>query len=286
MKKKSCLLIAAALLALAASCTKEMEHITPMATGETGEMTLRFSPYDINPMAKSTAISSICSRIDVYIVDTVTHDTMRFHQQRGVDQNFGTITPTLKTTKGYRLLAIAHNYTDTVEHHNGIWEMPSEKVKQTMVARVDFSPADSLTLTVPMTRIVGMFKLKVADTIPANVSQFAFNIDSTAYRWHEDGHGVGKLPRQTIITGLNRGTDGYVTFNIYIIPDDLDTVKYVDIEVQAQDAGGAVIESRAFPSVPIKAGYVSTYTGTFFITFDMDAGFQVGDWGEYGNYNF
>ena len=285
--KKSCLFIAAALVALAASCTKENERITPMATGETGEMTLRFTPYDIKPGAKSSGIANFCSRLDVYLVDTAEHDTIPLHQS-STDANFGTVSAVLKTTKTYKLLAIAHGFSDTIELHNGIFELPTEKVKQTMVAVTEFTPADSLVLNVAMQRIVGMFKMKITDpdSCMGQTAQMHFTVDSGSWRWHEDWHGVGKVTREVLVTGMSRGSDGCVSFNVYTIPANMEDITYINITATAEDAEGHAVETREFEAVPIKAGYVTTYTGTFFITFQMAMGFSVGDWSDLGTYTF
>ncbi len=55
---------------------------------------------------------------------------------------------------------------------------------------------------------------------------------------------------------------------------------------EAVDAGGQAVETREFAQVPIRDGYLTTYTGTFFITFDMGFTFLVDDWGNYGSYTF
>ena len=49
---------------------------------------------------------------------------------------------------------------------------------------------------------------------------------------------------------------------------------------------GAAVETRQFSQVPIKAGYITTYSGNFFITFDTDFTFVVGDWGELDSQTF
>lgn len=274
---KKILIIVCAVLMMTA-CKKEQSEVATV--------TLRFSPYEVSPM-KTASVSTVCSRLDVYIVDTLAGDTLRFHQDRGVTgAGFGSVSAVLQTTRGYKLLAIAHGFTDTVGLSNGVFVMPDEKLKQTMVAVQTFSPADSLNLTVVMQRIVGMFKCRVADEIPDNVAQFTFQIDSAGYQWHETGHSLGTTRRMATITGMARGSDGYVDFNVYVMADDLSSVKYVDITATAQDADLQAVETREFAQVPIKAGYVTTYSGTFFITFDMGFTFEVDDWGNYGSYTF
>ena len=67
--------------------------------------------------------------------------------------------------------------------------------------------------------------------------------------------------------------------------DTMTDVLYVDIEAEAVNATNDG-EVRQFIGVPIRDGYLTTYTGTFFVSFDMGFTFSVGDWNEYGSYTF
>lgn len=67
--------------------------------------------------------------------------------------------------------------------------------------------------------------------------------------------------------------------------DDMTNVKYVDIEAEALNPTNDG-EVRQFTQVPIKNGYVTTYSGTFFVTFGMDFTFLVDDWNDYGSFTY
>ena len=273
----------AAAFALVA-CTKENPQ--PQGGVEVMDSTtveFKFSPYQMEPMKAQSAIGTVCSRLDIYIIDTLTSDTLRIHQARDVNgTGFGTATAVLKTNKGYMLVAVAHNSTDTCTFSNGIVSFTGNIVKQSLVADTLFCPGDGLSLSVEMKRFVGMFKLRVADELPAEVTHFQFVVDSAYNKWNVPlAQGVELMRRTSTINGLTRGADGYVTFNVYLIPDNLTATRTVSVTVTALDAQEAVVEQRVFEAVPIKAGYITKYTGTFFITFDMGFTFTVGDWGEF-----
>ena len=73
MKK---ILMAVAAVALFIGCTKE--HTTPTD----GTVTIKFSPCEVSPMKTTSSVSTVCSRLDIYIIEQGTTDTLRFHQER------------------------------------------------------------------------------------------------------------------------------------------------------------------------------------------------------------
>ena len=294
---KKILLFAAVALALTA-CTKEPTEQQPsepsgIESYDTVQMQFKFSPYEVSPMKGNTkatsSVSSVCSRLDIYIIDIAEGDTMRWHQERTATTSFGTLTATLKTNKNYHLYAVAHNTTDTATFSGGVFSFDEDRVKQCMVADTIFSPGDGLSLNVTMLRIVGMFKLRIADPDSEfqNVTGFTFDISPSGRKWDMTTmQSTDRVEQLRTINGTARLDDGYVTYNVYVMGDDMTTVKYIDVTVSAIMTGGAQGETREFSQVPIKNGYITTYTGTFFITFDMGFTFLVGDWSEYGSYTF
>ena len=110
MKK---ILLAIAAVAVLVGCTKENVP-TPTPTGEQ-QVTIKFSPYEMSPMSKTTSsVATVCSRLDVYIIEQGTTDTMRFHQDRAINATgFGSLTATLQTNRSYKLIVMGHNTSDT-----------------------------------------------------------------------------------------------------------------------------------------------------------------------------
>ena len=292
MKK---ILTALAAVLMIVGCTKETINQNENENGaaEYDTVNFHFSPYQVSPMKggekTTTSVATVCSRLDIYIIDIAEGDTMRWHQERTATAGFGTLTATLKTNKTYHLYAVAHNTTDTATFSGGVFSFAEDKIKQCMVADTIFSPGDGLQLSVTMQRIVGMFKLRIADPDSEfeGVTGFNFSITQSGRKWDmATMQSTDRVEQLRTITGTSRGNDGYVTYNVFIMGDDMQTVKYVDITASAVLTGGVQGETREFSQVPIKNGYVTMYSGTFFITFDMGFTFSVGEWGEYGSYNF
>ena len=269
----------AAALTLTA-CTKEK----PL--GNTESVKINFTPYDVAPMKATSSVSTVCSRLDIYIIEQGTTDTLRIHQARDINTDFGSATVTLKTNKTYNLIAVAHNSTDTCTFNGGIVSFSGDIIKQTLVADTTFCPGDGLSLSVVMQRIVGMFKMRVTDAIPSDVTGFQFTISPSGRKFNIGTmQSTDPAERTHTINSVSTDNNGVASYNIYVMADDMTNVKYVDIEAEALKPTNDG-EVRQFTQVPIKNGYVTTYSGTFFITFGMDFTFSVDDWNDYGSFTF
>ena len=276
--------MAVAAVALIVGCTKENTQTVP--PGEQ-QVTIKFSPYEMSPMTKTTSsVSTVCSRLDVYIIEQGTTDTLRFHQERTATADFGSLTATLQTNRTYKLVAVAHNTTDTCTFSGGIVSFEEDKIKQTLYADTTFSPADGLSLQVVMQRIVGMFKMRVTDPIPADVTGFRFTVDAAGCKFNTATHeSTDRGLRLHTINGTSTDANGVAIYNVYIMGDNMTDVLYVDIEAEAVNPTNDG-EVRQFVGVPIRDGYLTTYTGTFFVTFDMGFTFLVDDWNDGGSFTF
>ena len=78
MKK---ILLAIAAVAVLVGCTKDV----PNENQNEKAVTIRFSPYEVTPMKTTSSVTTVCSRLDVYIIEQGTTDTMRFHQDRAIN---------------------------------------------------------------------------------------------------------------------------------------------------------------------------------------------------------
>ena len=280
---KKILTFAFAALALAA-CTKEQPQ--PAPTGEQ-QVTIKFSPYEMSPMKTQSGVGTVCSRLDVYIIEQGTTNTLRLHQERTATADFGSATVTLQTNRTYRLVAMAHNTTDTCTFRDGVFSFAENKVKQCMVADTVFSPGDGLSLTVVMQRIVGMFKMRVTDALPSDVTGFRFSVDQAGCKFNmATRQSTDRGIRLHTVNGTSTDANGMAVYNVYVMGDDMTTVKYVDITAEALRSDGTAVETREFAQVPIKDNYVTTYSGTFFVTFGMVFTFEVGDWNDGGSFTF
>ena len=94
MKKILIVLVACLVMA---GCKKETPEPDGNAAATYDTVDFHFSPYQMEPM-KSNAVGTVCSRLDIYIIDTAAGDTMRWHQVKADDPTgFGTLSVVLQT---------------------------------------------------------------------------------------------------------------------------------------------------------------------------------------------
>ena len=72
MKK---ILLAIAAVAVLVGCTKDVPNENDNQNEKA--VTIRFSPYEVTPMKTTSSVATVCSRLDIYIIEQGTTDTMR-----------------------------------------------------------------------------------------------------------------------------------------------------------------------------------------------------------------
>ena len=262
---------------LMAGCYYDREEMNEVGDEESVEVTLTFMPYEMEAMTRTaTSIDDYCTRLDVWISDGTTQIDAH---QTSTDDDFGTLSLALNKTKTYSLIAVAHKCSDVATLADGILSFAEDKVTHSMIYVGTFSPGTSTSQSVLMNRIVGQFRLEIADVVPNKVTKFDYIIKDTYNQWDvTQGEGVNFIDRTGTINLTSRNQDGGVTLNIFVIPTDLTTTDHFDVTMTARNAQNEVVESRTFEHVPIKAGYRTTYHGTFFVTSQMTMSFVADDW--------
>ena len=276
MKK---LIIFLSIVAMLVSCSKETEDITNVSEKET--VTLTFSPYTMSSMTRSVvSIANVVTHLDVWFVEG---DNITDVHQTIADDGFGTITVTLDKTKTYTLYAVGHK-ADGATLSDGIISFTDDKVTHSMYYTETFSPSTKTSLSCEMTRIVAQFVFTTTDACPDGTTKATFTIDNVYDRWSITSGGSHQLNRTSTFSNFTTRNDGTVTFNIYAIVTDAQTLH--DITVVAYDSDDNVIQSRVFEDVPLRNNYKTTYQGTFFTDTPTAATFTIGDWNEYDVVNF
>ena len=262
---------------LMAGCYYDREEMNEVGDEESVEVTLTFMPYEMEAMTRTaTSIGDYCTRLDVWISDGTTQIDAH---QTSTDDDFGTLSLALNKTKTYSLIAVAHKCSDVATLADGILSFAEDKVTHSMIYVGTFSPGTSTSQSFLMNRIVGQFRLEIADVVPNEVTKFDYIIKDTYNQWDvTQGEGVNLIDRTGTINLTSRNQDGGVTLNIFVIPTDLTTTDHFDVTMTARNAQNEVVESRTFENVPIKAGYRTTYHGTFFVTSQMTMSFVADDW--------
>ena len=283
VKALLCVILMSGAIACLTSCS-QMEEPETMKDEPT-QVSITFSPYDMAPMTRAaTSISGICTRLDVWISDGET--TTDIHQS-SADDGFGSLSVSLNKTKTYTLTAVGHKASGQATLTDGIITFPDEKVSHAMIYKTTFSPATTTSLSCLMQRIVGQLRFEIADQVPAEVYTMKFDFGSSYTRWNVTSDiGANAIARISQFSNFSRANDGTAAFTLYVIPTNLTDTDQMDITVTALTSTNDIIEQRTFASVPIKAGYKTTYSGSFFVTTGETAAFTVDDWSTFDTINY
>ena len=258
---------------LPTACSLNDPEPIPLNTDEVA-VTLCFSSYAMEPMTKTpTAISELSNRLDVYIVSE--NDVKAFHQTKTEDVDFGTVYTTLDKTVTYTIYAVAHKGSGPATLSEDVLSFQDDKITETFYFARTFSPEGISTMECSMNRIVGQFRFVIQDEFPQEVAKLRFTFHDTGLGYHVNGYTTNIGDKVSVINNPSHANDGSTTCKIYCLADSETTT--IDVTVEALDADDAVVESRDFADVPIKAGYVTSFTGTFFVTTALSFNFFSGD---------
>ena len=262
-------LLVMALAMMMNGCSADSEQ----PVDEPTEVTLTFSPYDIEPMTRTAAsIAGVVTKLDVWIYEGGSEVTA-IHQTSS-DSGFGSLSVTLNKTKTYSIYAVGHK-ADGATLSDGVISFADDKVTHSMFYSTTFSPATTTNLSCLMNRIVADFRLEITDNIPAECKSLRFTISNVYDRWNVSTGGTHGLDRVSTIS--YGGTSSI--FNVYAIVTDAQTTH--DITVTALDENGQELQTQTFNDVPLRNGYKTSYRGTFFTDAPTTAAFTVDDWNEY-----
>ena len=262
--------------AMMAACSNE-ETPTPQPT----EVTLTFSPYQMEAMTRTvTSVATVVTRLDVWLVNG--GDVIALQQTKD-DADFGSLTVTLDKTKTYTLYAVGHK-ADGATLSDGVISFTDDKVTHAMFYTETFSPATKTSLSCEMSRIVAQFQFNTTDQKKSEVTKMRFTISNVYDRWSITDGATHGLDRVSNFENFTTKADGTVTFNIYAIVTDAQTLHTVTVESFNSD--DELVDSRTFTDVPLRNGYKTTYTGTYFTNTATTGTFTIGDWNEYDTVNF
>lgn len=241
------------------------------------QMTMESMDARTRGLTRGSLSNAKMERLDVWISDGTT--TQDFHQTK-TDEGFGTVTATLNKTKTYTLYAIAHKATAACTLTEGVIAYPEDKVRESAWYTTSFSPATASSLNCAMNRITGKFSLATTDVVPEEVDHFRLTIAQTGIRFAVTGAPTEVTDRIVDYTTISRDNSGASSFATNILAASDDATNF-DITATAYDADNNIIQQRTFADVPIRNGYITKYSGAFFIDSGMTMSFTASDWVEY-----
>ena len=269
--------LAVVAVAMLTACTND--DAGEVLNNETAEVRMTFSPYDVEPMTRA-AVADYATRLDVWVYEGGT-EVQAVHQQ-STDEGFASLSVRLEKAKTYTVYACAHKAAGAATLSNGVVSWPDDKVTHSFFYSQSFSPATTTTLNCLMERIVGNFRLEIADNVPEGVERMTVDIGISPTRWNVGGFGENAVSR---VSSFAPTVGSSPTLSMFIIADG-DEAELHDITVTAYDGEDAVVQQRVFEEVPIRAGYRSTYRGEFFTGAMASMSFTVSDWMDYETVEF
>lgn len=275
---------ALAVVALAALTACTNDGAGEVMNHETTEVRMTFSPYDVEPMTRTdgvtrAAVADYATRLDVWIYDGDT-EVQAVHQQ-STDEGFASLSVRLDKRKTYTVYAVAHKAAGAATLSNGVVSWPDDKVTHSFFYSQTFSPATTTTLNCLMERIVGNFRLEIADKVPEGVARMTVDVGVSPTRWNVAGYGENAVSR---VSSFTPAVGSSPTLSVFLLAGSEEEKR--DITVTAYDGEDAVVQQRVFSDVPIRAGYRSTYRGAFFTEADEMMTFTVNDWMDYETVDF
>ena len=269
---------ALAVVAIAALVACTNDGASEVMNDETAEVRMTFSPYDVEPMMRA-AVADYATRLDVWVYEGGT-EVQAVHQQ-SADEGFASLSVRLEKNKTYTVYACAHKAGGAATLSNGVVAWPDDKVTHSFFYSQTFSPATTTTLNCLMERIVGNFRLEIADKVPEGVARMTIDIGVSHTRWNVGGFGENAVSR---VSSFTPAVGSSPTLSVFLLAGDDEEKR--DITVTAYDGEDAVVQQRVFEDVPIRAGYRSTYRGEFFTGAMASMSFTVSDWMDYETVEF
>lgn len=269
---------ALAVVAVAALTACTNDGAGEVLNNETAEVRMTFSPYEVEPMMRA-AVAEYATRLDVWIYDGDT-EVQAVHQQ-STDEGFASLSVRLDKRKTYTVYACAHKAAGAATLNNGVVSWPDDKVTHSFFYSQTFSPATTTTLNCLMERIVGNFRLEIADKVPEGVARMTVDVGVSPTRWNVAGYGENAVSR---VSSFTPAVGASPTLSVFLLAGSDEEKR--DVTVTAYDATDAVVQQRVFEDVPIRAGYRSTYRGAFFTEADEVMTFTVNDWMDYDTVEF
>lgn len=263
-------------VAMLTDCTND--GVGEVMNDKTAEVRMMFSPYEVEPMMRA-AVADYATRLDVWIYDGDT-EVQAVHQQ-STDEGFASLSLQLEKAKTYTVYACAHKAAGAATLSNGVVSWPDDKVTHSFFYSQSFSPATTTTLNCLMERIVGNFRLEIADKVPEGVARMTVDIGVSPTRWNVGGFGVNAVSR---VSSFTPAVGSSPILSVFLLAGSEEEKR--DITVTAYDADDEVVQQRVFEDVPIRAGYRSTYRGEFFTGAMASMSFTVSDWMDYETVEF
>ena len=212
-------------------------------------------------------------------------------QSSSSDDNFGVISVPDVAYGTYKVVAMG-NATNSYGGHATLSDPLSityeeEKVPMAYYAFQEVTVSSATgTVALELKPAVASFKMYMQGTIPENVSKLRFDVTqcSNSFDATTGLASAGKIKDYALSLDFTSSMVGKknmnARLNVFLPVEDYTTNSPVTIKATAFDSNGEEVVSYDFASVPLRIGYVTTYTGNFFQNDEQDYSITVdNNWG-------
>ena len=212
-------------------------------------------------------------------------------QSSSSDDNFGVISVPDVAYGTYKVVAMG-NATSSYGGHATLSDPLSityeeEKVPMAYYAFQEVTVSSATgTVALELKPAVASFKMYMQGTIPENVSKLRFDVTqcSNSFDATTGLASAGKIKDYALSLDFTSSMVGKknmnARLNVFLPVEDYTTNSPVTIKATAFDSNGEEVVSYDYASVPLRIGYVTTYTGNFFQNDEQDYSITVdNNWG-------
>lgn len=262
-------------IALFSSCEKgytEEDVITP-TDGDKVRVSFNVAGYDVvsfgnmaqkpSLQRKSENLGSVCSRLSFALFDE-NGTKLTYKNQKQSDSNFGTFS--LSVGKGaYKLVVVAHSS----EEGNATISSPGKitfeknKVTDTFYYYGSFTIEEDENFDIVLQRAVAMFRLKITDTTPADVTRMKFYYTGGSSTFDAtSGYGCVNSKQAELRDVPSSAYNQSSVYEVYTFPHS--DGKNLKIKAYALTAVGDTLQECEFTDVPVERNKITECTTTFF----------------------
>lgn len=213
-----------------------------------------------SPRSRATEIKSLCTRINIALYQN--GEQVKKVNQTDSEDGFGSLT--LKLKKGrYAMLVLAHSGAGnpTMTHPEKV-TFTDNKVTDTFFLYDSLIVSTDASVDITLHRAVAMFRLKMTDSMPSNVTTMHFYYTGGSSTFDATtGYGcVASKQNQQFSVGEEQWGTAQ-TYEVYTFPHaDGRTLK---MQIKALN-DNEVVKSRVFTDVPVTKNQITQYSGQFF----------------------
>lgn len=249
---------------------------------------LELIPFYGSGVTRATNVAETCNKLSLAVYQ---NDKLVANQhQTSQDEKFGTMDVQLERGT-YRIVVIAHNGEKAPVMTTASKITFDKKITDTFYYSEEINLDKDSTCNLTLKHAVAMFRLKIQDAIPTQVTRMRFNYTGGSSAFDAiKGTGSTIETSQTEFKEITSEMHGKGnTFEVYTFPKEEESI-LEKMTVTAYNSSATTIKEHNFSNVKIRRNYISQYEGEFFAAGTKALEFAINltcpeEWG-LSEYNF